>query len=345
MEKDFANLSGGFMNNVLKFKSVRLITLMGFTMLGAGVSVHASEQSPQKTGVNQIIEGMVGEQPKLLCWLIYQFKDTERRSKIFLNRCLLYGPPGNGKSTVAKKIAHATDSIFIARSACSMVERFVGQGATNVVEMFAKARELIVETGKKAVIFIDEIDALAAGHDSEFRAEHKAALQQLWIELDASKNDSNMFIIFATNEFKKLSKTFLDRFGCNTIEVSNPDTQLRKQVLTHYFDRAELIIEPALLEDLSQKSKGLSIRALEDMVYGIKLAVDLENNGIVSDKIVWQTLAIIKEKFKNNISDKEDQEKWWQNINTRVSIASGVLSSALNVYTLSSVIAAWLKVV
>ncbi len=276
-------LTGGLslMNFVSKILFVLLVTLYGIPLY----PLHEAKHNQ----TDHFIVGMVGKQPKLLCWLMHQFKQSMRGNAFFLNRLLLDSTPGNGKSTLAKKFAQETDSIFIARSACSMVERYVGQGAANVIDMFTKARELGKQHGKKIVIFIDEIDALASSNDSEFRAEHKAALQQLWIELDACKEDPTIFIICATNEFKKLSNPFLDRFGCNTLEIPNPDETLCKQVLNHFFDKAHVAINPTLLNELASKSKELSIRSLEDMVYGIKMAADLDNNGKVSSSwCLWK---------------------------------------------------------
>jgi SpoVK/Ycf46/Vps4 family AAA+-type ATPase len=291
-------------------------------------------ENPRNPELVMTLEGMVGNQPKLLCWIMHQFKGVGKRSVIFLNRLLMYGPPGNGKSMIAKKFAESTNSHFIARSACSMVERYVGQGASNVAEIFAKALEHIRMTGQKVVVFIDEIDALAGSNNSEFKAEHKAALQQLWIELDQIKDNPNIIVLFATNEFKKLNKTFLDRFGCNTLEITNPGLKLRTQVLTHYFYKADLIVEKTVIEALANKSKDLSIRSLEDMVYAIKMAADLEHDGQVPDKLIWESLAKIRDKVKNNTSDEEAQEKKLQKTSTIVSIVSGILSSSLNAITL-----------
>ncbi|HSW74013.1 MAG TPA: AAA family ATPase [Candidatus Limnocylindria bacterium] len=285
------------------------------------------------------LPGMVGQQPKILCWLMTQFKDTETRSKIFLNRLLLYGPPGTGKSTIGRKFAEATGSIFLARSASSMVEKFVGQGATNVATLFEEARKRSFEEGKQVVVFIDEIDSLAGPNNTEFRAEHKAALQQLWIELDMCKNDPNIFVIFATNEFKKLSKTFIDRLGYNTLEIKLPDQDLRKRILAYYFERAELAIDDALLNKLAKKTNDLSNRALEDMVYGIAMATDLQGYRTLHDSIVWDVLKNIKEKFKNNTNDQDEQDKKLQKTSTWVSIVSGVLSSSLNTIQLGNYLA------
>lgn len=312
-------------------------TMASTTPAGHDASGEPAAQ-PARRRILRKLPGMVGRQPKLLCWLMTQFKETTTRSKIFLNRLLLYGKPGTGKSTIAQKFAQVTDSLYLARSACSMVEKFVGQGATNVAELFNTARQMSFEQNKKIVIFIDEIDSLASSNNTEFRAEHKAALQQLWIELDMCKNDPNIFVMFATNEFKKLSKTFLDRFGCNTLEIEMPGEHMRKKVLEYYFKKADLVVKSALLNKLAAKSKDLSNRALEDMVYGIAMATDLQGHGQLRDETVWETLKTVKDKFKDNTYDQDEQDKKLQKTSTWVSIVSGVLSSALNTYSLGIIL-------
>jgi SpoVK/Ycf46/Vps4 family AAA+-type ATPase len=278
--------------------------------------------------------GVVGKTPLRLAWYIKLFsRASDEQNSSFLNRMILHGPPGNGKSMWARVFAQATQSEFIARSACSMVERYVGQGAMNVVQLFATARELVETSDKKVVIFIDEIDALAASNGSEFRAEHKAALQQLWLELDACKWDKRIFVLFATNEFKKLSTTFLDRFGCNTVEIRNPNKRMRSDLLKHYCAQVKMELTDGLLAALVQKTEGLSIRSLEDLVHALRMEADLKCNGQVTAALVEKNLIKVKKKFKGNVADEEkDRESQLQRTTNIVSIVTGLLSAALNLH-------------
>ena len=267
------------------------------------------------------IDGMIGAQPKKACWIIKQINEGNLGN--LKNRVILHGPPGNGKTTLAHKIAELTKSHLLQLDGPSVVERYVGQGAQNIAELFHLARAKSDE-GDKVTVFIDEVDAIAANNTSEFRSEHEAALQQLWLELDKCKMYPSIFVIFATNHLKKLSKIFLDRFGGNVIELKNPDDTIRTQIIDHYFKKAGIPLEIALRDQLVKKTKDLSIRCLEDLATDVHIAAQLENNGLVTENIVWDALKTTQEKFNNHVSETE-KEKRLHKISTYVGIASGSL--------------------
>lgn len=282
------------------------------------------------------IDGMIGEPPARVALLIKQLKekqpttttDTDKRLK---NRLILYGPPGNGKTTLAFKIAQMTDSLFFKIDGPTIVDKYVGQGSQNIAQVFDLASEKAREDGKRVIIFIDEIDAIASNNKSEYRSEHAAALQQLWLELDRYKKDPYIFVMCATNHFKKLDKTFLDRFGANAIEIPNPDLTLRRQALQFYCDNAGVTLKPDDFETLAKKSEGLSMRCLEDLVDDVA-ALAAVTNKPVEQKTLMAELVRSKEKFEGNAHDdnSENRDKQWQRVSTYVSVVGGLLGIVIN---------------
>ncbi len=135
---------------------------------------------------------------------------------------LLHGPPGTGKTLLAKAVAKSTNATFIEIVGSELVQKFIGEGAKLVKEIFKMAREKA-----PCLIFIDEIDALAAmrietGTSGE--REVNRTFMQLLAELDGFKHLDNVKIIGATNRIDILDKAIirpgrLDRL----IEVGLPD--------------------------------------------------------------------------------------------------------------------------
>jgi len=142
---------------------------------------------------------------------------------------LLHGPPGTGKTLLAKAVAQSTDSTFIEIVASELVQKFIGEGAKLVKEIFELARE-----NAPSIVFIDELDALAAKRieiGTSGEREVQRTFMQLLAELDGFKPLGNVKIIGATNRKDVLDPAVirpgrLDRL----IHVPVPDLEGRKQI-------------------------------------------------------------------------------------------------------------------
>src|SRR3990167_3256813 len=84
---------------------------------------------------------------------------------------------------------------------------------------------------------------------SYYTLTYDAALRTLWLNLDQYKNDNRIFFVCATNNYKGLHPTLVDRFGTNVIELKNPDKDKRKAVIEQYFDK----LDPLLLDKVARK--------------------------------------------------------------------------------------------
>ncbi len=143
---------------------------------------------------------------------------------------LLYGLPGTGKTLLAKAVATSSNSTFIEIVAPELVQKFIGEGARLVREVFKLAREKA-----PSIIFIDEIDALAAERMdavSSGEREVQRTLMQLLTEIDGFSGLGNVKVIAATNRFDILDDALLrpGRFD-RLIEVPLPTKEGRKQIL------------------------------------------------------------------------------------------------------------------
>ncbi|MFW6230655.1 MAG: AAA family ATPase [Nanoarchaeota archaeon] len=175
---------------------------------------------------------------------------------------LLYGPPGTGKTLMAKAVAASTNSTFIEVVGSELVQKFIGEGAKLVKEIFDLARERA-----PAVIFIDELDALAANRievGTSGEREVQRTFMQLLAEVDGFKPLDNVKIIGCTNRKDILDPAItrpgrLDRL----IEVGYPGKKAREEIFKIHSAKMPLSknIEVTALIKRMNNFSGAEIRA------------------------------------------------------------------------------------
>src|SRR6056297_2030644 len=143
---------------------------------------------------------------------------------------LLHGPPGTGKTMLAKAVANQTDATFIKMAGSELVQKFIGEGAKLVRDLFELASQR-----EPAIVFIDEIDAVASKRtDSKTSgdAEVQRTMMQLLSEMDGFEERGEIRIMAATNRFDMLDRAILrpGRFD-RLIEVPDPDEEARRKIL------------------------------------------------------------------------------------------------------------------
>lgn len=178
---------------------------------------------------------------------------------------LLEGPPGVGKTYLAKAIASETQSSFYSMSGSEFIEMYVGVGASRVRNLFSKAR-----INAPSIIFIDEIDAMggkrSAGGSSGSHREHDQTLNQLLTEMDGFKDNSQIIVMAATNRKDMLDPALLrpGRFDRH-IHISLPDRYSREQILQLYLGekkRKEKNINTTMIAELTDGFSGADLKNL-----------------------------------------------------------------------------------
>ena len=176
---------------------------------------------------------------------------------------LLHGPPGTGKTLLAKAVANQTDATFIKMAGSELVHKFIGEGAKLVRDLFEVARE-----NEPAVIFIDEIDAIAAKRTESKTsgdAEVQRTMMQLLAEMDGFDERGEIRLIAATNRFDMLDRAILrpGRFD-RLIDVPKPDETGREKIFrihTRSMNVADDVDFESLAADSSEAS-GAEIKAV-----------------------------------------------------------------------------------
>ncbi|MDR3646736.1 MAG: AAA family ATPase [Candidatus Babeliales bacterium] len=195
---------------------------------------------------------------------------------------LLLGPPGCGKTLLAKALAGEASCNFFSVSGSEFHTKWHGEGQTKIRNLFAQARK-----NSPAIIFIDEFDALAIKRSGEPYSEHyKVTLDQLLVEMDGMESDHKIVVVAATNLPKSLDSGAIraGRFD-RKIRVESPQTtEERLEVLKIH--TAELTAQGALdpnidLTPIAQNSVGFSAAELANLVNQAKLiAIEADKNII-----------------------------------------------------------------
>jgi proteasome regulatory subunit len=176
---------------------------------------------------------------------------------------LLHGPPGTGKTMLAKAVANQTDAAFIKMAGSELVHKFIGEGAKLVRDLFEVARE-----NEPAVLFIDEIDAIASKRtDSKTSgdAEVQRTMMQLLSEMDGFEERGDVRIIAATNRFDMLDPAILrpGRFD-RLIEVPKPDHAGREIIFKIHTRDMNVADDVDFVElaDVANDASGADIKAI-----------------------------------------------------------------------------------
>jgi cell division protease FtsH len=193
---------------------------------------------------------------------------------------LLIGPPGTGKTILARGVAGEANVPFFSISGSDFVEMFVGVGASRVRDLFEQAKK-----NAPCIIFIDEIDAVGrqrgagvgGGHD-----EREQTLNQLLVEMDGFEGNDGVIVIAASNRADVLDPALLrpGRFDRRVI-VPKPDVKGRKGILKVHSKKTPLD-ESVDLTTIAQGTPGFSGADLENLVNEASLIAAKNNCDIIT---------------------------------------------------------------
>ncbi len=172
---------------------------------------------------------------------------------------LLVGPPGVGKTLIARAVAGEAKVPFLYQSGASFVHIYVGMGAKRVRELFSKAK-----THAPAIIFIDEIDAVGKSRSGSANEEREATLNELLTQMDGFDGDSGVIVIAATNKIEVLDEALLraGRFD-RRVFLTLPNIEDRQKILNLYLKGKKYDFD---VKELAFNTAGFASAALATLV-------------------------------------------------------------------------------
>ncbi|MCM8811941.1 MAG: ATP-dependent zinc metalloprotease FtsH [Candidatus Omnitrophica bacterium] len=237
----------------------------GGRLLSFGKS-RAKEVLPEEEGKKVTFEDVAGvrEAKEELQEVIEFLKDPKKFQKLggkIPKGVLLLGPPGCGKTLLAKAVAGEAGVPFFSISGSDFVEMFVGVGASRVRDLFEQAKKSAKTSTRGCIIFIDEIDAvgrqrfagIGGGHD-----EREQTLNALLVEMDGFNTQEGVILLAATNRPDVLDPALLrpGRFD-RQIVVDRPDLVGREEILKVHVRKVKL--DPAVdLKSIARQTPGFS---------------------------------------------------------------------------------------
>jgi len=219
------------------------------------------------------------------------------------------GPPGNGKTLMAKCFCGAINVSFIAVSGSEFSEKYVGVGASRVRELFKLAND-----HRPCIIFIDEIDALARKRGNDMvssNSEKDQTLNQLLINLDGFKESNGIFVIGATNRLDLLDPALVraGRMDKN-IFIGNPDSTTRREIINIHLT-GKPIESSVDMEYIVEMTGGFSGAQIENLLNESMLRalredreiITFEDLEFIANRILagWQST---ESKFSDDIIDR-----------------------------------------
>ena len=219
---------------------------------------------------------------------------------------LLAGPPGTGKTMLAKAVAGESNVPFFSMSGSEFVEMFVGMGASKVRDLFRQAKEKA-----PCIVFIDEIDAIGQKRDGRVGGndEREQTLNQLLTEMDGFETNNGVIILAATNRPESLDPALTrpGRFD-RRVPVELPDLKGREEILKVHAKKVRLD-QSVDFAEIGRMASGASGAELANIVNEAALRAVRENRHYVTQADLEESIEVVIAGYQKKNAILTDYEK------------------------------------
>ena len=220
---------------------------------------------------------------------------------------LLVGPPGTGKTMLAKAVAGEANVPFFSMSGSEFVEMFVGMGASKVRDLFKQAKEKA-----PCIVFIDEIDAIGKKRDGQLSGndEREQTLNQLLTEMDGFDGNTGVIILAATNRPESLDPALTrpGRFD-RRVPVELPDLKGREAILRVHARRIK-VADDVDYEKVARMASGASGAELANIVNEAALRAVRDGRKFATEADLEESIEVVIAGYQKKNAILTDQEKW-----------------------------------
>ena len=220
---------------------------------------------------------------------------------------LLVGPPGTGKTMLAKAVAGESNVPFFSISGSEFVEMFVGMGASKVRDLFAQAKEKA-----PCIVFIDEIDAIGqkrSGGNMGGNDEREQTLNQLLTEMDGFEGNNGVIILAATNRPESLDPALTrpGRFD-RRVPVELPDLAGREAILKVHAKKIKTA-DDVNFHTIARMASGASGAELANIINEAALRAVRDHRVIVTEADLEESIEVVIAGYQKKSAVLSDQEK------------------------------------
>ena len=219
---------------------------------------------------------------------------------------LLVGPPGTGKTMLAKAVAGEANVPFFSMSGSEFVEMFVGMGASKVRDLFKQAKEKA-----PCIVFIDEIDAIGKKRDGQLGSndEREQTLNQLLTEMDGFEGNSGVIILAATNRPESLDPALTrpGRFD-RRVPVELPDLKGREEILKVHARKVK-IADDVNFGKVARMASGASGAELANIVNEAALRAVRDGRGFATQADLEESIEVVIAGYQKKNAILTDREK------------------------------------
>ena len=220
---------------------------------------------------------------------------------------LLVGPPGTGKTMLAKAVAGEASVPFFSMSGSEFVEMFVGMGASKVRDLFKQAKEK-----SPCIVFIDEIDAIGKKRDGQIGGndEREQTLNQLLTEMDGFEGNNGVIILAATNRPESLDPALTrpGRFD-RRVPVELPDLKGREEILKVHAKKIKVAEDVDFLQ-VARMASGASGAELANIVNEAALRAVRDGRRFATQADLEESIEVVIAGYQKKNAILTDQEKW-----------------------------------